>query len=155
MALRKILTDKDETLRKVSREVTSFNGRLHDLLDDMHDTLVKAEGVGLAAPQVGILRRVVIIMNPDTGELFELINPELIKKEGEQQFDEACLSVPGYSGTTKRPAVVTAKAFDRYGKEFEMTGEEIMAVALCHETDHLDGILYTDIVEGKLWKVKD
>jgi peptide deformylase len=155
LALRKILTDKDETLRKVSREVTSFNGRLHNLLDDMHDTLIKADGVGLAAPQVGILRRVVIIINPDTEELYELINPVIIKKEGEQLFDEACLSVPGYSGTTKRPAKVTAKAFDRYGKEFEIKGEEIMAVALCHETDHLDGILYTDIVEGNLWKVND
>jgi peptide deformylase len=155
LALRKILTDEDETLRKVSREVTSFNGRLHDLLDDMYDTLIKANGVGLAAPQVGILRRAVIIINPDTQKLYELVNPVIIKKEGEQFWDEACLSIPGYCGKTRRPAKVTAKAFDRYGKEFEISGEEIMAVALCHETDHLDGILYTDIVEGELWKVND
>ncbi|MCK5129959.1 MAG: peptide deformylase [Clostridiales bacterium] len=155
MAIRTILTDKDKALRKTSREVTDFNPRLHMLLDDMNETLVGALGVGLAAPQVGILRRVAIIKHPETGELAEFINPTIIAQDGEQIFEEGCLSVPGYRGKTKRPAHVVVKAFDRDGKEFEMEGEEVIAVAMCHEIDHLNGKLYTDIVDGDLWEVED
>ncbi len=154
MALRTILTDKEPVLRKVSREVTAFDGRLHDLLDDMKETLFQAQGVGLAAPQVGILRRVFIIVNPETAELTEFINPKIQKTEGSQDYYEACLSVPGYSGLTHRPEKVWIKAQDRDGKEFEMVGEEIMAIAMCHENDHLDGKLYTDIVDGELIDVE-
>ncbi len=150
MALRTILTDKEPVLRKKSREVTAFDGRLHDLLDDMKETLDQAQGVGLAAPQVGILRRVFIIKNPETEKLTEFINPEIKNTEGSQDYYEACLSVPGYSGLTHRPEKVWIKAYDRDGKEFEMLGEEIMAIAMCHENDHLDGKLYTDIVDGEL-----
>ncbi len=155
MALRKILTDKDKTLRKKSREVTVFNKRISNLLDDLCESLIKAEGVGLAAPQVGILRRVAVIMNPDTKKITEFINPEIIEQEGIQDFEEGCLSVPGYRGMTKRPAKITAKAYTREGREFEFIGEEVMAVAICHEIDHLNGILFTDIVEGDLWKVEE
>jgi peptide deformylase len=155
LALRTILTDKEPVLRKKSREVTAFNGRLHSLLDDMKETLDYAQGVGLAAPQVGILRRVFIIINPETMELTEFVNPEIVKKEGEQDYYEACLSVPGYSGLTHRPEKVWIKAYDRDGKPFELLGEEIMAIAMCHENDHLDGKLHTDIVDGELVKVDE
>ena len=155
MALRTILTDKEPVLRKISREVTKFDERLFALLDDMKDTLEHAQGIGLAAPQLGILRRVFIIIEPETLKCTEFINPEILKTEGEQEFQEACLSVPGYSGVTHRPAKVKIKAYDRYGKPFEMDGEEIIAVAMCHENDHLDGKLYTDIVEGKLVRTEE
>ena len=155
MAIRTILTDEDPTLRKTSRGVTEYNRRLHDLLDDMSETLKHAEGVGLAAPQVGILRRAYIIINTETGELFEFVNPEILNQEGEQIFEEGCLSVPGFRGKTKRPAKVRVKAYTRDGEEFVMEGEEVMAVAMCHELDHLNGKLYTDIVDGELWRVED
>ena len=149
VAIRNIITESDETLRKKSKPVTEFNEKLYVLLDDMKDTLVKAGGVGLAAVQVGVLRRIYII---DTGiedgknEIIEFINPEIIKKQGKQEEVEGCLSVPGKYGITSRPAKVTVRAQNRNGEFFEYTGEGIFARCLCHEYDHLDGILYVDNV---------
>ena len=148
MALRKILTEPNPTLHKVCRPVTDFNRRLHTLLDDMADTLAEANGVGLAAPQVGILRRVVVV---DTGEgILELVNPELIETSGEQEGAEGCLSVPGKYGLVKRPMVAKVRAQDRDGNWFEAEGEELIARCFCHELDHLDGIVYTEIMERYL-----
>ncbi len=144
MALRNILQRDDELLRKKSREVTEFNERLHILLEDMHDTLVAANGAGLAAPQVGVLRRAVIVSVED--DYFELINPTIIKSSGEQTDPEGCLSVQGVCGTVSRPSKVTVRAQDRDGRWFEVTGEGMLARAFCHEIDHLDGILFTDKV---------
>lgn len=141
MGRRRILTEKDPALHKVCRPVTDFNGKLWKLLDDMAETLEEANGVGLAAPQVGILRRVVVI---DTGsEILELVNPEILETSGEQEGAEGCLSVPGKYGLVKRPNHVKLRAQDRNGDWFEAEGEELMARAFCHETDHLDGKLYT------------
>lgn len=148
MALRKILTEPNPTLHKVCRPVTEFNRRLHTLLDDMADTLADANGVGLAAPQVGILRRVVIV---DTDEgILELINPELIETSGEQEGAEGCLSVPGKYGLVKRPMVAKVRAQDRDGEWFEVEGEELIARCFCHELDHLDGHMYTELVSRYL-----
>ena len=145
MGLRKILTDKDPALHKVCRPVEKFDGRLHRLLDDMKETLVDANGVGLAAPQVGILRRVVLV---DTGdEVLELINPSLLETSGEQVGAEGCLSVPGKYGLVKRPNYAKVRAQDRNGNWFEAEGEELIARCFCHELDHLDGILYTEVME--------
>lgn len=145
MALRNILTEEDPTLRKVSRPVTKFDDRLHELLDDMAETLEDARGVGLAAPQVGILRRVVVV---DVGEeIMELINPEIISQSGEQTGMEGCLSVPGKYGIVTRPNVVKVRAQDRFGEWYEAEGEELIARAFCHELEHLDGHLYVDKVE--------
>lgn len=145
MGLRKILTDKDPALHKVCRPVTDFDRRLHKLLDDMRETLLDADGVGLAAPQVGILRRVVLV---DTGdEILELINPELLETGGEQEGAEGCLSVPGKYGLVKRPYWARVRAQDRNGNTFEVEGEELIARCFCHEIDHLDGILYTQVME--------
>ena len=145
MGLRKILTDKESSLHKVCRPVTSFDQRLHKLLDDMRETLIDSGGVGLAAPQVGILRRVVLV---DVGEeILELVNPELVSTDGEQEGPEGCLSVPGRYGLVKRPYYATVKAQDRYGEWFEAEGEELIARCFCHELDHLDGILYTQVME--------
>lgn len=145
MALRKILTDKDPALHKVCRSVEKFDGRLHRLLDDMRDTLVEANGVGLAAPQVGILRRVVLV---DTGEeILELVNPTMLETSGEQEGAEGCLSVPGKYGLVKRPNYAKVRAQDRYGDWFEAEGEELIARCFCHELDHLDGIVYTEVME--------
>ena len=145
MGLRKILTDKDPALHKVCRPVEKFDGRLHKLLDDMKETLIDANGVGLAAPQVGILRRVVLV---DTGdEVLELINPSLLETSGEQVGAEGCLSVPGKYGLVKRPTYATVRAQDRDGNWFEAEGEELIARCFCHELDHLDGILYTEVME--------
>ncbi len=144
MAIRKLLTipEDNEFLRKKSREVTVIDDRILTLLDDMKDTLYAENGVGLAAPQIGVLRRVVVI---DIGEgLIELINPVICYKKGEQINAEGCLSVPGRSGTVSRPEKVTVRALDRSGKEFELTGEGLLAIALCHEIDHLGGTLYID-----------
>jgi len=146
MALRTILRDDNDTLRKVSRPVTSFNKRLHDLLDDMQETLTEANGLGLAAPQVGILRRAVLVVN-DEDEVCELVNPEIISAEGEQEGFEGCLSVPGFYGIVKRPLIVTVKAFDRNGKAFTLTGEGMTARCFCHEIDHLNGHLYTEYAD--------
>ncbi|ADU27632.1 peptide deformylase [Ethanoligenens harbinense] len=142
MAIRKIVTVGDDVLRKKSRVVTVFDQKLHLLLDDMRDTLLQADGLGLAAPQVGILKRAVVIRIGD--EFVDFVNPEIIAAEGEQQELEGCLSIPGKWGITKRPAKVTIRAQDRNGNFFEKTGEGLLARAFCHETDHLDGVLYTD-----------
>ena len=143
MALRKIALQGEPCLTKVCRPVTEFNGRLHTLLDDMKDTLLDSGGVGLAAPQVGVLRRVCVVMNEDD-EIIELINPEIIKTEGEQTGLEGCLSVPGKYGIVTRPMVVRVRAQDRYGTEFEVEDEELTARCFCHEIEHLDGHLYTE-----------
>lgn len=143
MAIRKIIElGQDEILRKKCRPVEKFDDRLHALLDDMAETMYAADGAGLAAPQVGLLKRCVVI---DVGEgLIELVNPEIIETEGEMTVVEGCLSVPGRSGRVVRPEKVTVRAQDRNGKFFEKTGEGILAVCMCHETDHLDGIVYVD-----------
>ena len=145
MGLRKILTDKDPALHKVCRPVTNFDKRLHKLLDDMVETLVDSGGVGLAAPQVGILRRVVVV---DTGEgIVELVNPTLIETDGEQVGPEGCLSVPGKYGLVKRPYYAKVRAQNRNGDWFEAEGEELIGRCFCHELDHLDGIIYTEVME--------
>lgn len=145
MGLRKILTYKDPALHKVCRPVEKFDWRLHKLLNDMTDTLAEANGVGLAAPQVGILRRVVIV---DTGEeILELVNPELVETSGEQCGAEGFLSVPGKYGLVKRPNYAKVRAQDRNGEWFEAEGEELIARCFCHELDHLDGIVYTEVME--------
>ncbi len=145
MGLRKILTDKEPALHKVCKPVEKFDRKLHNLLDDMAQTLREANGVGLAAPQVGILRRVVIV---DTGEeILELVNPELIETDGEQEGAEGCLSVPNRYGLVKRPYYAKVRAQDRNGQWFEAEGEELIGRCFCHELDHLDGILYTQVME--------
>ncbi len=149
MATRRIVEIGDEKLRKRAKPVEKFDRRLQTLLRDMAETMYKAEGVGLAAPQVGILRRVVVV---DVGEgLFELVNPEIIRREGEQTGPEACLSVPGRSGVVTRPNLVTVRAQNAQGDFFEVTGEEFLARAFCHEIDHLDGILYVDKMEREIF----
>lgn len=145
MGLRKILTDKDPALHKVCRPVEKFDWRLHKLLNDMADTLTEANGVGLAAPQVGILRRVVVV---DTGgTVLELVNPTLVETSGEQVGAEGCLSVPGKYGLVKRPYYVKVRAQDRNGEWFEVEGEALIGRCFCHELDHLDGIVYTQVME--------
>ena len=146
MALRKIALEGEECLTKVCRPVTDFNSRLHTLLDDMADTLAESGGVGLAAPQVGILRRVCVVLDEDD-QLIELVNPEIIRTEGEQTGLEGCLSVPGVWGVVKRPTKVTCRSQDRNGKRFTFTATGYPARIVCHETDHLDGVLFTDKVE--------
>ena len=144
MALRKIMTEKDAALHKVCKPVTAFDGKLHRLLDDLAETLHEANGAGLAAPQVGILRRVVVV---DVGDgLIELVNPEIVGQDGEQDGPEGCLSVPGKWGMVKRPNVVRVRAQDRNGQWFETEGQELTARCFCHELDHLDGHLYTEKV---------
>lgn len=143
MAIRKIHEVGDPCLAKVCRPVTEFNDRLHELLDDMAETLEEAGGVGLAAPQVGILRRVCIVED-EQGELIELINPEIIKTEGEQTGLEGCLSVPGQVRHRHAPMIVRVRAQDRYGATFEVEDEELTARCFCHEIEHLDGHLYTE-----------
>ena len=145
MGLRKILTDKEPALHKVCKPVTNFDSKLFKLLDDMRDTLIESGGVGLAAPQVGILRRVVLV---DVGEednvIVEFINPEMLETDGEQYGPEGCLSVPGKYGLVKRPYYAKVRAQDRNGDWFEAEGEELIARCFCHELDHLDGIVYTE-----------
>ena len=145
MGLRKILTDKDPALHKVCKPVEVFDKKLHKLLDDMADTLAEANGVGLAAPQIGILRRVVIV---DTGEgILELVNPVMLETDGEQVGPEGCLSVPGKYGLVKRPYYAKVRAQDRFGEWYEVEGEELIGRCFCHELDHLDGIVYTEVME--------
>ena len=146
MAIRKIVTQGDEVLTKKCREVTEFNARLHELLDDMADTLEESGGVGLAAPQVGVLRRVVLVIN-DEEEILELINPEIIHTDGEQTGPEGCLSVPGKFGMVTRPNFVRVRAQDRFGDWFEAEGEELTARCFCHELEHLDGHLYVEHID--------
>lgn len=141
MAIRQIRYRDDEVLRKTCKEVTKFDEKLGILLDDMYDTMKKADGVGLAAPQVGIIKRVFVI---DVGEgPIEMINPEIIETSGSQIGNEGCLSFPGLFGEVERPNYVKAKAYDRNGEEFIIEGEELLARAICHECDHLDGVVFT------------
>ena len=148
MGLRKILTDKDPALHKVCKPVTVFDAKLHKLLDDMGETMQDANGVGLAAPQVGILRRVVTVDLGD--EILELVNPTLLETDGEQVGAEGCLSVPGKYGLVKRPYYAKVRAQDRNGEWFEAEGEELIGRCFCHELDHLDGIIYTEVMERYL-----
>lgn len=144
MALRNIRKLGDDILRKKCRVVDNIDDRIITLLDDMADTMYEADGVGLAAPQVGILKRIAVI---DVGDgLIELINPEIISSSGSETADEGCLSVPGKYGKVSRPAKVSVKATDRDGNEFKITGEGLLARALCHEIDHLDGTVFVDKV---------
>lgn len=149
MALRTILTDGDPALHKACRPVTQFDEKLHDLLDDLKETLAHANGAGLAAPQVGILRRAVIVVDAND-QMLELVNPEIIEREGEQEGFEGCLSVPGRWGVVKRPMKAKVRAQDRNGNFFEVEGEEIVARCFCHEIDHLDGHLFTELA-GRLY----
>lgn len=142
MALRNIVKNGDDILRKVCRTQMNFDDRLATILDDMAETMYNADGVGLAAPQIGILRRYCVI---DVGEgIIELVNPVIEATEGEQEDQEGCLSFPGEYGIVRRPMKVTVRAQDRHGKSFTITGEGLFARALCHEIDHLDGIVYKD-----------
>jgi peptide deformylase len=151
MALRNILHEGDPTLNKKSRPVTDFNARLHELIDDMRETLLHADGVGLAAPQVGVLRRVVLVVDTEKEDasteeqLIELINPEIVAASGEQTGPEGCLSIPGVYGIVKRPDLVKVRAQDRFGKFFEVWGTALTARAFCHEVDHLDGVLFRSL----------
>ena len=144
MAILKIVEVGDPLLRKVSRPVEEITPRIKTLLDDMIETMRAAGGCGLAAPQVGVLRRIAVIEIED-GKVYELINPKIIAYAGEQQEQEGCLSNPGQYGITKRPKAVTVRATDRHGKEYELNGTDLLARAICHECDHLDGKLYTDV----------
>ena len=137
-------SENQEFLRKKSREVTEITPRIITLLDDMIDTMRAADGCGLAAPQIGVLRRIAVI-EVEEGKVIELINPKIIAFSGVQEESEGCLSNPGNYGITKRPKSVTVRATDRNGKEFELTGHDLLARAICHECDHLDGKLYTDV----------
>lgn len=147
MAVLDILQFGDETLRRKSEEVTEFNEELWELLDDMAETMYEAGGVGLAAPQVGVVKRVVVIDTDDDRGLMELVNPVIIAIRGKQREPEGCLSYPGKSGYVVRPAKVKLKAQDRYGKRRVYVGSGLLARAFCHETDHLNGILYSDKVD--------
>ena len=147
MALRKIVEQGDPCLNKVCRPVTEFNGRLHELLDDLLETLADANGAGLAAPQVGVLRRVCVVMDEDSEEYLELVNPEIVAQSGEQTGLEGCLSVPGKWGIVTRPQLVRVRAQDRDGNWFEVEGEDLTARAFCHEIEHLDGHLYTEHID--------
>ena len=151
MALRTIRVEGDPVLTKISRPVDKMTPRIHDLIADMLDTMYEAMGVGLAAPQVGILKRIVVI---DVGDgPIILINPEIIEKSGEQTGDEGCLSVPGMSGQVTRPNYVKVKALNEDMEEVVYEGEGLLARAFCHELDHLDGHMYTELVEGELHRV--
>ena len=155
MALRNILTKEEPLLYKKCRPVTAFNERLHQLLDDMADTLKQANGVGLAAPQVGVLRRVVLVIETNVPEgeseyIIELINPEIIESSGVQNGAEGCLSVPGEYGLVERPMYVKVRAQDRNGEWFEVDGTGLTARCFCHELDHLDGVVFTSRCERML-----
>lgn len=152
MALRTIVKDGDPILKKVCRPVTEFNDKLGQLLDDMADTLIDAQGLGLAGPQVGVMRRVCIVLDQyideddnEVDEIIELVNPEIIEQKGEVTIFEGCLSFPGRNGAITRPQYVKVKAQDRYGDEFVLEAEDILARAVCHECNHLDGITIMDL----------
>ena len=144
MAVLKIVKFGEPTLRKISRPVEEITPRIETLIDDMIDTMRAAGGCGLAAPQVGVLRRIAVI-EVEEGKVYELINPKIIAYGGEQEESEGCLSNPGQYGITKRPKAVTVRATDRTGKEYDLSGTDLLARAICHECDHLDGKLYTDV----------
>lgn len=155
MALRTIVLEGDSVLHKRCRPVTNFDERLHQLIDDMRETLIDSDGVGLAAPQVGVLRRVVLVLETNVPEgtepyIIELVNPEIISREGEQDGPEGCLSVPGRFGLVERPMDVTVRAQDRNGNTFEVSGHELTARAFCHELDHLDGVVFTSLARRML-----
>ena len=154
MALRDIVKDGNPVLRKKSREVTVFDEKLGKLLDDMHETMLAADGCGLAAPQVGVLRRIVVI-EVTPGEVLELINPKILAQSGEMTGLEGCLSVPGKQGVVKRPSFVRVEALDRNGVMQTYEGTELLARCLCHEIGHLDGILYTDKAEQPIYPDED
>lgn len=149
MAYLKILTDRDPTLRKSCREVDRITSRTITLLDDMVETMRRANGVGLAAPQVGVLRRIVVV-ECEPSEVYELINPVIVERDGSQSGHEGCLSVPGRVGIVERPMSVVVEATDRDGIRRRIRGEGLLARAFCHELDHLEGRLYTDIAERML-----
>ena len=144
MAVLFIRKDDDPILRKTSREVTEITPRIQTLIDDMIETMHKANGCGLAAVQIGVLRRIVVI-EVEEGETFVLINPVIVDKKGKQEETEGCLSLPNRWGVTRRPMTVTVRALDRDGTPYELTGSGLLARAICHETDHLDGKLFTDV----------
>lgn len=144
MALRKIVQDGDPILKKICRPVEKFDEKLATLLDDMRETVLDANGAGLAASQVGILRRVIVVVNLDDESIIELVNPEIIESDGEQDGAEGCLSFPGQYGMVKRPMHVKVRAQDRNGKFFEIEGTDFLARAFCHETDHLNGIVFKE-----------
>jgi peptide deformylase len=151
MALRQILREGDETLRKTSRTVTVFDDRLQILIDDMFQTMYANNGIGLAAPQVGVLKRLFVMdLKNETGPVVA-INPQITKASGTQIYCEGCLSIPGQFGDVERPAEIVLEAQDRHGKPFTLEAKELMAVCICHETDHLDGILFRDKAKGELF----
>lgn len=155
MAIRKIRVDGDDILRKPCKDVKEVTPRILDLIDDMFDTMYEANGVGLAAPQVGILKKIVVIDVGD-GEPLALINPVIIERSGEQTGDEGCLSIPGMSAIVTRPNHVICKAYDENMEEYTVEGEELLARAICHELDHLEGILYKDVAkEGTFKRLED
>ena len=148
MAIRIIVKDPDPVLRETAKPVPKITPNIHKLLDDMADTMYDAEGVGLAAPQIGILKRVIVIDVGDDNGLIEMINPEIVDSEGEQLGQEGCLSIPGLRGDVKRAMQVTAKGLDRNGDEIVITGTELLARAFQHEIDHLNGVLFTDLAQS-------
>lgn len=145
MAIRIIVMDPDPVLREKSKTVTKFNSNLHKLLDDMADTMYEAQGVGLAAPQIGILKRVIVMDVGDEKGLIEMVNPEIVSFSGEQVGPEGCLSIAGLRGDVRRPLHVTAKGFNRHGEEIIVEGSELLARCIMHEIDHLNGVLFTDL----------
>lgn len=149
MALREIRILGDDILRKKTKLVKEVNDRTREIIADMIETMRDADGIGLAAPQIGILKRIMIV-EPEPEKVVVFINPEILEREGEQEGYEGCLSIPGKSGVVKRPYKITVKAFDIDMKEFELEAEELFARAICHECDHLDGVLYIDKLEGEL-----
>ena len=153
MALREILTQGDPVLTKTCRPVEKFDRKLHDVLDDLKETLSDSGGVGLAAPQIGILRRVVVVEDRD-GHMLELVNPVIVSQEGEQNGWEGCLSVPGKYGMVQRPSLVTVRAQDRDGNFFEASGEDLVARCFCHELEHLDGHLFVEHTD-RLYTVEE
>ena len=153
MAIRNIRLDGDDVLRKVCKPVEKMTPRIQTLIDDMYDTMYEANGVGLAAPQVGILKRLVLIDIGD-GNAYTLINPKIVESDGEQTGEEGCLSLPGLQGTVTRPNHVICEAYNEDMELCRIEGEELLARAICHELDHLDGILYKDKVEDGLYKVE-
>jgi len=147
MAIRLIVKAPDPVLRERAKEVTKFNSSLHKLLNDMAETMYDAEGVGLAAPQIAILKRVIVVDVGDENGLIEMVNPELIEQEGEQLGPEGCLSIPGQSGDVRRAQRIKVKGQDRDGKPFEIEATDFLARAFQHEIDHLNGVLFTDIAD--------
>ncbi|TJY43256.1 peptide deformylase [Cohnella pontilimi] len=148
MAIRLIVKHPDPVLRERAQEVTKFNANLHKLLDDMADTMYDADGVGLAAPQIGILKRIFVVDADEEHGLIELINPEIVSKEGEQLGVEGCLSIPGLQGDVRRANKVVIKGFNRYGEPVQYEGTELLARAFQHELDHLNGVLFIDLAES-------